>query len=652
MEGSISSVETDSKKSFLGSLKPSESPTFKKLGEFVHFSLSPNKGHNGSPRKGWLKAGWLRGQGNLPIDPMGSIEKTSTVDIALLSEKLADLGITGAPGLLQIAREDLSVKDLVDSRIALCTAVKGAKGHFENCEMLDNFCGKVMKFLAAVDYSSLSSPEGSVSLARLRVGMKESVSIASACSGAGWLYRMACDENIGDVFARISTEMVSAAKALTIVDVSTAAVLLAELEVPPYTDVHKKLRKMLKQMGGGSILEGIKDLKINDRRRTIVGELIKASPSQILADTTVSSDALNQHMPDSQGIFSSASEIEFRSMFSLYTAEGCEMIDSRGFETVLQDLGKLDFMSSDQAAIVARQQFVVADAKKDGFVDFQEFVEYYKSQPVYHARNQTRRAVGLTGERMLLEVFSRFVTFGVGRSANEREGLDSQRFAKLCKDCGLLDSNLKASHLDAVFCAKKQRDRVRMSFEQLLASFLVIAEKKGQSLESVLKCVMEADGPVCDATKVSRVRLYDDRELWSGTIVSGGPSTGPTVVDAASLVSRATPRRKSIQPEEFALDLGVVRSPSRCNSSRNTPRPLISAHNLTPTSARSTRPLGLPTPRPSRASASPEKQTVYAEASNVSDLSSYLSSHLPRRVEEEAEEVSSHDARSVKAESL
>jgi hypothetical protein len=49
------------------------------------------------------------------------------------------------------------------------------------------------------------------------------------------------------------------------------------LTIGEYTDIHKKLKRMLKQMGAGSLQEGIKDLRKNGKMQNEVAKLIGAT---------------------------------------------------------------------------------------------------------------------------------------------------------------------------------------------------------------------------------------------------------------------------------------------------------------------------------------------------------------------------------------
>jgi hypothetical protein len=50
----------------------------------------------------------------------------------------------------------------------------------------------------------------------------------------------------------------------------------------------------------------------------------------------------------------------------------------------------------------------------------------------------------------LEQVFDSFANFGAGSAASSG-GLDSAKFAKLTRDCGLLDKNLSAPGCDLIF---------------------------------------------------------------------------------------------------------------------------------------------------------------------------------------------------------
>eukprot|EP00662_Eupelagonemidae_sp_cell21_P052662 gene52662-17751_t len=58
----------------------------------------------------------------------------------------------------------------------------------------------------------------------------------------------------------------------------------------------------------------------------------------------------------------------------------------------------------------------------------------------------------------MLAVFARFAAFGKGRASPSpsEPRVDGKAFAKLCKDCGLLDKKLTTTDVDLIFAKLKK----------------------------------------------------------------------------------------------------------------------------------------------------------------------------------------------------
>jgi hypothetical protein len=113
--------------------------------------------------------------------------------------------------------------------------------------------------------------------------------------------------------------------------------------------------------------------------------------------------------------------------------------------------------------------------------------------------------------RVLYSIFSAFAAFGGDRATHavipaSEPSLDSQRFAKLCRDCNLLDGQLLTSQaVDIVFAkAKGSPKSRRLDFLQFRKALALLAEVKFGS---------NPDGPPAIVAQV----------IASGTSAGGGP---------------------------------------------------------------------------------------------------------------------------------
>jgi hypothetical protein len=89
--------------------------------------------------------------------------------------------------------------------------------------------------------------------------------------------------------------------------------------------------------------------------------------------------------------------------------------------------------------------------------------------------------------------------------------MDGKGLIKMVRDTGLLGGGLTQTEVDLIFAKVKSKGVRRIGFEQFLAAVSLMAEKKGESFEEVVRVMLAAGGPVAHATKADNVRLHDDR---------------------------------------------------------------------------------------------------------------------------------------------
>lgn len=63
--------------------------------------------------------------------------------------------------------------------------------------------------------------------------------------------------------------------------------------------------------------------------------------------------------------------------------------------------------------------------------------------------------------------------------------MEGKSFAKMAKDCGLLDKKCTATDIDLIFAKVKDKTERRITFPQFEAGLALIAEKKGVSVDQV-----------------------------------------------------------------------------------------------------------------------------------------------------------------------
>merc|ERR1719343_162993 len=126
-----------------------------------------------------------------------------------------------------------------------------------------------------------------------------------------------------------------------------------------------------------------------------------------------------------------------------------------------------------------------------------------------------------------------FVSF-----CGKEKDMDGKTFAKLCKDCKLLDKKFTATDVDLIFAKVAPKGQRRITFEQFGAALEHVATKKGTGVDAVHDAVCNAGGPTLNGTVADHVKFHDDKSTYTGTHVNGGPESvkkgGGTATQLAS----------------------------------------------------------------------------------------------------------------------
>lgn len=111
-----------------------------------------------------------------------------------------------------------------------------------------------------------------------------------------------------------------------------------------------------------------------------------------------------------------------------------------------------------------------------------------------------------------------FTSFAAGKE------MDGKTFAKLSKDCKLLDKNLTATDVDLIFAKIKDKAARKITFDQFKVGVGHFAAKKGISADDVSKLICNHGGPTFTGTKADHVKFHDDKTTWTGVYAKGGPT--------------------------------------------------------------------------------------------------------------------------------
>ncbi|KAH8057949.1 hypothetical protein JL722_6493 [Aureococcus anophagefferens] len=123
---------------------------------------------------------------------------------------------------------------------------------------------------------------------------------------------------------------------------------------------------------------------------------------------------------------------------------------------------------------------------------------------------------------------------------NAGQGLTNKNFAKLAKDCALLDKRLTLTTLDLIFAKCIDRGAKKLQWPQFLEALKQCASTKRVAVEKVHEVVAGSEGPRLTATTAAaQTRLHDDRTTYTGVHVAGGPTIIDNKLTLDSLADRS-----------------------------------------------------------------------------------------------------------------
>lgn len=108
--------------------------------------------------------------------------------------------------------------------------------------------------------------------------------------------------------------------------------------------------------------------------------------------------------------------------------------------------------------------------------------------------------------------------------------MDGKTFAKMAKDCKILDKALTATDIDLIFAKIKDKAARKITSSQFEKGIELCAAKKKLSADELGAKICAVGGPVFTGTKADAVKYHDDKSLYTGVYANGGP----TNVDAGN----------------------------------------------------------------------------------------------------------------------
>eukprot|EP00656_Telonema_subtile_P002699 TRINITY_DN11229_c0_g1_i6.p1 TRINITY_DN11229_c0_g1~~TRINITY_DN11229_c0_g1_i6.p1 ORF type:complete len:211 (-),score=38.14 TRINITY_DN11229_c0_g1_i6:360-992(-) len=103
--------------------------------------------------------------------------------------------------------------------------------------------------------------------------------------------------------------------------------------------------------------------------------------------------------------------------------------------------------------------------------------------------------------------------------------LDSTKFMKLCRDCGLISPQFNRNDVDFVFLQAVPKGQRKMSYDHFEVAVSLMAERIGVPVEMLVARLSSASmTPAVSGTKAEPNRFHDDKSTYTGVYARGGPS--------------------------------------------------------------------------------------------------------------------------------
>jgi len=128
---------------------------------------------------------------------------------------------------------------------------------------------------------------------------------------------------------------------------------------------------------------------------------------------------------------------------------------------------------------------------------------------------------------------------------NGSPDMDGRQFAKLAKDCKLIDKKLTATDVDLIFAKIKDKAARKINFAQFDNGLDHFAHKKGMTKNDIIGQIESTGGPTFQGTKADYVKFHDDKSTYTGVYAKGGPTNvdigrGPMISDISQLCDRTS----------------------------------------------------------------------------------------------------------------
>jgi len=196
-----------------------------------------------------------------------------------------------------------------------------------------------------------------------------------------------------------------------------------------------------------------------------------------------------------------------RQNFELIDRDGSGFIDRSELALAVQFWA----LNTGEGEPPVEQMLEFADMDGDNRISFDEFKKVMKFVP---PPDYVKKPCG-GGGASLQESFGQFCSFG---SASAQTELDNAKWAKLCKDSGLIDKKFTKADMDMTFVKVVPKGKRKMAYSEFVEALRLVATKKGVSSEEV-SAMVAAAAPSSSGTRAdtdSVVTHFTDTTKYTG----------------------------------------------------------------------------------------------------------------------------------------
>ena len=99
--------------------------------------------------------------------------------------------------------------------------------------------------------------------------------------------------------------------------------------------------------------------------------------------------------------------------------------------------------------------------------------------------------------------------------------MESKVYAKLYKECGIIDKKFTVNDADINFSKVKSGKIKTISFEQFEKTLELAAQRKGTTKDALIQKICSHGGATYKGTKTDYVKFHDDKSQYTGVYKNG-----------------------------------------------------------------------------------------------------------------------------------